>query len=191
MRHIYSDILKSSFLNSLGRPESIWETKARDLLISCGYPDTDDYRKAVADALMQGGDLVSLQTGSTALEHGLPTPPPAFVRPGKLRIGDRVRVLNWVPVGTQAAYLDLGPKEGKIARMVYTKCRVTSSSVPYDRWPEKDIKTSEEVRLYALGLEQEDGTIIPLLTKDSSLVIRLDNPSSSEFGETRMIEEMI
>jgi len=171
---------------SLGKPSDAWALKAKEQLLVNGYGDSGDIRQAVAEALQAGAEVVSKKTGCVWLSHGLPHVPPAYIRPGKLRVGDRAIVLNWVPLGVHGATIDLSPKVGKVAKLLVVKCKIAGGPVPYDRWPMEMPQVFDEKRVYALGLEGDQG-VTPICLKDYSLVMRLDGPSALPSGESRVM----
>lgn len=170
----------------LGQAHDPFMAKAREQLLLGGYAVTDDLQRLLATSLRNGSaDVVSKRTGCVWMNHGLPEIPPGYIRPGKLRVGDRVQVVNWVPLGVHGAMLDLGPRNGKVNKIVMIKCRISCGPMAFDRWPSEEPATLEEKRVYALGLEDQNGTY-PVLLKDYSFVMRLDGPAALPTGESRV-----
>lgn len=118
-------------------------------------------------ALSDGGEIISRMTKKAWVERVLPEEPPAFILPDKLKVGDNVQVLNWVPMGVHGAKVDLFPR-GNVSKMYFQKCVVTKESYSLDQVPSENIDLIEEERLYGLELDGE-GIYI---TKDSSIIIR-------------------
>jgi len=171
---------------ALGSAHDPFMAKAREQLLLGGYGVTEDLQRPLATALRDGGaEVVSKRTGCVWINHGLPEVPPCFIGPDKLRVGDRVHVLNWVPLGVHGATLDLGPRSGRVNKIAVVKCRVSSGPLAFDRWPTEEPQTLEEKRVYALGLEDQNG-VYPVLLKDYSFVMRLDGPAALPTGESRV-----
>lgn len=154
-------------------------------------PLTDKAREIVEDMISKGAEPVTEYTGKLLVERAIPEEPPAFVRPKKLKVGDKVIPLHWTVVGTQGAKFDLPnvPEAVKVKKMYMGPAKVTKNSYPYGRYP-KDISKAETVtedRLWGLEIEDrlgkqdgDDTMSLPVTTRDTTLVVRLPAMASPE-----------
>jgi hypothetical protein len=155
-------------------------------------PLTDRAREIVEDAISRGAKPATEYTGKLLVEHAIPEEPPAFTRPKNLKVGDTVIPLNWVGVCTQGAKFDLPsvPEAFKVKKMYTGPAKVTKNSYPYGRYPSdiSKVETVMEDRLWGLELDdrlgkEDDGTSsMPISTRDTTLVLRLD-PQATPSGE--------
>jgi hypothetical protein len=171
-------------------------------LEKCGYSkdllEDVGFKGAVAKALARKGEIISQRTGRMWVERSIPEEPPAFVRPSSLKIGDRVQVLNWVPMGVHGAKIDLFP-EGKVSKMYKMKCLVTKEPIPFGVIPGDDSEFLEEERVIGLELDGKGpyplkegvkGTPSPFITKDSTLIVRFP-PMTEPSGQSNHNSPMI
>jgi len=155
------------------------------------------YSELVRD-LVEDGEIVSQKTGRVWVERSIPEEPPAFVRPGKLKVGDRVHVLNWVPLGVHGTTIDLYPK-GTVSKIYEVKCLVSKEPRPLGRMVRKDTPFEEQTRILGLEIdghgpysekgEDEDGAF-PYITKDSSVIVRFP-PMAEPSGETSHVSPSV
>jgi hypothetical protein len=157
---------------------------AKDLLGEAGF------REAFTKALSRKGEIISSRTGKLWVERAIPEEPPASIFPDKLKLGDRVQVLNWVPMGVHGAKIDLFP-EGKVSKIYKVKCLVTKEPIPFGVIPGDDAEFSEEERVIGLELDGKGpyvekggkGTPFPYVTKDSTVIMRFP-PMADPSGNT-------
>lgn len=165
------------------------ECPVRKALQDLGYGDCDDdVVKCVKKALGDGGEIISKQTNKVLIEHEVPDEPPAFVRPDRLEIGDRVQLLNWVPMGVHGAKIDLYPT-GNVTKMYIRKCLVSREPMRLGFMPEENVQYDEEDRLIGVELDgkgpipmKSKGTPYPYITKDRTVILRfppLGKPSGN------------
>jgi hypothetical protein len=149
-----------------------------------------NFKASFTKAIIEDGELITKKTGKAWIERVIPEEPPAFVRPGKLKVGDRVQLLNWVPLGVHGAKIDLFPR-GKVSKVYEVKCLVTKGpSQPGFMLGEKP-EFDEETRVLGVELDgkgpysQKESTGIPypFVTKDSSIIMRFP-PMAEPSGET-------
>lgn len=156
-----------------------------------------DALKCLEKALKEQGEVVTVRTNKVWVERAVPEEPPAFVRPKKLTVGDRVQLLNWVPMGVHGAKVNLFPV-GKVTKMYTVKALVSAEPMRWGVMPQKDIKFAEEERLLGVELDgrgpytakSKDGEPFPYVTKDSTLIIRFP-PMASPGGGTNHVEPAI
>ena len=154
-------------------------------------PMTEKARQIVEEAINHGARPVTEYTGKIMMERQVPEEPPAFVRPGKLEVGDRVIPLQWVPVGIWGAKFDLPnvPPSMRVKKMYTGPVKVTKSAYPPWRVP-ADFSHADSVteeRLWAIDLEEdkndkttnksEDMLPFPLSTRDTTLLLKVDDGS--------------
>jgi hypothetical protein len=175
-------------------------TSLEQALVKCGYAKDmardEKFSSILLKALADKGEVVSEKTGKLWVEREIPEEPPAFVRPDRLKLGDKVQVLNWVPMGVQGAKIDLFP-QGKVSKIYKVKCLVTKEALPFGVIPRKDAGFVEEERILGLELDgkgpyvnKDSDTPIPFITKDSSMIIRfpvMADPS----GNTEHVSPMV
>jgi len=170
-------------------------------LIKRGYPkellEDDNFRNAFAKALVGGGELVSKKTGKAWIDRSIPEEPPAFVRPDKIKLGDRVQVLNWIPMGVHGATIDLFPK-GSVTKIYQVKCLVTKEPFSLTSLPDKSHDYMEEDRIMGLELDGKGPyplkdlaqTPLPYILKDSSVIMRFP-PMGTPAGQTEHVDPMV
>lgn len=152
--------------------------------------DNDRVYSALVKALVEDGEIVSEKTGRIWMERAIPEEAPAFVRPGKLKVGDRVQVLNWVPLGVHGAVVDLFPK-GKVSKIYEVKCLVSKDPMPMGKMVRKDTPFEEQRRVLGMEIDgkgpfstkEKEDTPFPYVTKDSSVIVRFP-PMAEPSGET-------
>ena len=160
-------------------------------------PMSDKAKTLVEDAISKGARPVTEYTGKYMVDHGMPEEPPAFVRPGALKAGDRVIPLHWTPMGVFGAKFDMPyvPETAKVNKILTGQVTVTKDAYPLGRCPSDIGKcaTVKEDRMWGMVLEPEnvkkeadgkdDGTsAMPIWTRDTTMVLRLE-PLSSPSGE--------
>ena len=195
-----SDSSTSSSSEPRRRTLSIDEVKekahsfARKALSKRGYGEdlleNDDFYSNFIRALVEDGEIVTEKTGKIWIERSIPEEPPAFIRPGKLKVGDRVQVLNWVPLGVHGTTVDLFPK-GTVSKIYEVKCLVSKEPKPLGRMVQKETPFEEQVRVLGVEIDgkgpysekDEDGTAFPYITKDSSMIVRFP-PMAEPSGES-------
>lgn len=160
-----------------------------------GY-DPDEFEEEVREVLRsgvaRGGKIVTKKTGKVQMDRGIPEEPPGFVRPDSLKIGDTVQAINWYPLGTRGAVIDLYP-EGKVTKMYFTKCLVTKEACPLGFIPE-DEDLVEEDRLIGLELDGKGPFALkakgmrstPFVIKDSSIILRFPTMAAPD-GQSRHV----
>lgn len=169
------------------RTETITKDDIEKILKDGGWdklPLTDRAREVIEDAITKGARPVTEYTGKVLVEHAIPEEPPAFTRPKKLNVGDTVIPLSWVGVCTQGAKFDLPnvPAAAKVKKMYVGPAKVSKDSYPYGRYPSdiSKVETVMEDRLWGLELEdsvkkaEDEGVNLPLMTRDTTLVLRVD-----------------
>jgi len=184
--------------------EGALKEKARQIMAAAlekaGYPvellESEKFRKALARALAKDGEIISRKTNKLWVEREVPEEPPAFVRPRTLRVGDRVQVLNWVPLGVHGAVVDIFP-QGKVTKCYTCKCLVTKNGYPHGVMVRKSEPFSEEERVLALELDgkgpypvKDKETPYPYIVKDSSIIIRFPEMATPG-GETEHVSPMV
>jgi hypothetical protein len=170
-------------------------------LVKCGYAKDmardEKFSSILAKAMAEKGEVVSERTGKLWVEREIPEEPPAFVRPDRLKLGDRVQVLNWVPMGVHGAKIDLFP-QGKVSKIYKVKCLVTKEALPFGVIPRKDAGFVEEERILGLEIDgkgphtvnKDSDTPFPYVTKDSSVIIRFPVMASPS-GNTEHVSPMV
>ena len=170
-------------------------------LEKCGYAKAmardEKFSSILAKAMAEKGEVVSERTGKLWVEREIPEEPPAFVRPDRLKIGDRVQVLNWVPMGVQGAKIDLFP-QGKVSKIYKVKCLVTKEALPFGVIPRKEAGFVEEERVLGLEIDgkgphtvnKDSDTPFPYVTKDSSVIIRFPVMAEPN-GNTSHVSPMV
>jgi len=162
-----------------------------------GYPkellEDDNFRASLAKALAQDGQIVSRKTGKAWIERAIPEEPPAFVRPGKLKIGDKVQLLNWTPMGVHGTTVDLFPR-GNVTKLYTVKCLVTKEPLMYGCMAPDASEFDEEDRILGLEIDgrgpyplKDGGKPVPFVTKDSSIIMRFPYMASPG-GQTDHVE---
>jgi len=175
---------------------------ARKALIKRGYGEdlleNDSLYAALVKALVEDGEIVTKKTGCAWIERAIPEEAPAFVRPGKLKVGDHVQVLNWVPLGVHGTTIDLYPR-GKVSKIYEVKCLVSKDPVPRGKMLRKDSPFEQQVRVLGIELDgkgpystKDDGeeTAFPYITKDSTVIVRFP-PMAEPSGETSHISPSV
>ena len=175
---------------------------ARKALSKRGYPEelleNGDFYANFVRALVEDGDIVTQKTGRAWIERAIPEEAPAFVRPGKLKIGDRVQVLNWIPLGVHGTTVDLFPK-GSVSKIYEVKCLVSKEPHPLGRMIQKGTPFEEQVRVIGLELDgkgpysvkgDEEDFAFPYITKDSTVIVRFP-PMADPSGETSHISPSV
>lgn len=159
-------------------------------------PMSDKAKQMVEDAISKGAKPVTEYTGKYMVDHGMPEEPPAFVRPGSLKAGDRVVPLHWTPMGVFGAKFDMPyvPETATVKKMLTGAVTVTKSAYPPGRCPSDlgKCETVKENRMWGMELEPEgikkeapsdDGTsAMPVWTRDTTMVLRLE-PLASPSGD--------
>lgn len=167
----------------------------RSSLEKCGYSaellNDEAFKKCFSSALGRKGSIVSKRTGKVWLERAVPEEPPAFL-PDKLQLGDKVQVLNWVPMGVHGATIDLYPK-GKVTKIYSVKCLVSKEPMELGTMPDENVEHCEEERVIGLELDgkgphvsKEGKKHCPYVIKDSSVIVRFP-PAGSPSGETQHV----
>lgn len=168
------------------------------LLTKSGYPkeliENEDFAQAFAKALVEGGEIVSKKTGRSWIERSIPEEPPAFVRPDRLKVGNKVQMLNWIPMGVHGATIDLFPR-GLVTKMYVAKCLVTKEPLLPGCMPGEGAEFEEQERLLGLELDGKgpyplkdgDGVPAPFITKDSSIIMRFPEMAQPS-GRTEHVE---
>jgi hypothetical protein len=159
--------------------------------------DNPSFCEEFTKALIRDGDIVSERTRRIWIERAIPEEPPAFVRPGKLKIGDRVQVLNWVPMGVHGTTVDLFPK-GAVTKVYTVKCLVTKDPVEFSFMPPEDCDFIEEERVLGLELDGRGPYSVksgasapfPYVTKDNTVIIRFP-PYAEPGGQTSHVSPML
>jgi hypothetical protein len=162
-------------------------------------PMSDKAKGVIEDAISKGAKPVTEYTGKLLVEHGIAEEPPAFLRPKKLKVGDRVVPLQWTSMGVHGAQFDLQsvPAAMKVKKMYTGPAKVTKCAYPPGRGP-SDIMKCESViedRMWGMDLEPEDvkkesdsggheTSSVPVRTSDTTMVLRLE-PLASPQGEVR------
>lgn len=175
---------------------------ARKALMKRGYGEdlleNGDLYSALVKALVDDGEIVSQKTGCAWIERAVPEEAPAFVRPGKLKVGDRVQVLNWVPLGVHGTTIDLYPR-GTVSKIYEVKCLVSKDPVPPGRMIRKGTPFEEQVRVLGVELDgkgpysvkgEADEAAFPYITKDSTVIVRFP-PMAEPSGETSHISPSV
>lgn len=160
-------------------------SKAAEELKKCGY-DASSFSKEEMDALEKaiadGGQIISKYTGQ--LMKGDPIPMEAFAKVDEIKIGDRVQLLNWKPLGVCGAKIDLFP-QGKVTKIFKSKCQMmepVEKAYILPRRPAKAEGAAERIVGVLLNgrgpvspadVQSAKGeTHRPYILKDSSVVIR-------------------
>jgi hypothetical protein len=160
--------------------------------------DNEDFYSNFVRALVEDGEIVSQKTGRVWIERAIPEEAPAFVRPGKLKIGDRIQVLNWVPLGVHGTTVDLFPR-GKVSKIYEVKCLVSKEPVPGGCMFRKGAPFEEQQRVIGLELDgkgpystkdDDEETAFPYITKDSTVIIRFP-PMAQPTGETSHVSPAV
>jgi len=162
-------------------------------------PMSDKAKGVIEDAISKGAKPVTEYTGKLLVEHGIAEEPPAFLRPKKLKVGDRVVPLQWASMGVHGAQFDLQsvPAAMKVKKMYTGPAKVTKCAYPPGRGPSDILKcdTVIEDRMWGMDLEPEDvkksadsngheTSSVPVRTSDTTMVLRLE-PLASPQGEVR------
>jgi hypothetical protein len=193
-----SSALSSEDVSSSSFSSDECQGKAREFmkraLVKYGYPEelleNEGFCAAFAKALVKNGEIVTQRTGRAWIERAIPEEAPAFVRPGKLKIGDKVQVLNWVPLGVHGTTVDLFP-HGGVSKIYTVKCLVTKDPIGIGCMPTRDADFMEEERVIGLELDgrgpytkkSQEGSPYPYVTKDSTVIVRFP-PYAEPSGET-------
>ena len=163
-----------------------------------GYENLSDTDMVhVRKALKDGAEVVTNKTGKLWIEREVPEEPPAFLCPKKLELGNKVQLLNWVPMGVHGATIDLYP-QGAVTKMYMTKCLVSKKAMPWGVIPKGKAEFDEEERLMGVELDgkgpyvKKDNTTLPypFVTKDSTLIMRFPTMGKPS-GETHHVEPMV
>lgn len=175
---------------------------ARKALSKRGYGEdlleNEGFYSQFIRAMVEDGEIVTQKTGRVWIERSIPEEAPAFVRPGKLKVGDRVQVLNWVPLGVHGTTIDLFPK-GTVSKVYEVKCLVSKEPRPLGKMVQKDTPFEEQVRVLGVEIdgkgpystkEEDDGMPFPYITKDSSVIVRFP-PMAEPSGETSHVSPSV
>lgn len=167
-----------------------------------GYPtsllDNEDFYSNFVRSLVEDGEVVSERTGRAWIERAVPEEAPAFVRPGKLKIGDRIQVLNWVPLGVHGTTVDLFPK-GRVSKIYEVKCLVSKDPMTPGCMFRKGSPFEEQQRVLGLELDgkgpysvkgESEETAFPYITKDSTVIVRFP-PMSLPTGESEHVSPAV
>lgn len=158
-------------------------------------PLTDRAMDAIKEIVRKGGRPVTMWTGKLMVKEGVAEEPPAFIRPGQLKVGDQVIPLQFVPMGVMGAKFDLPyvSQQARRVKKIHTvPVMVTRKSFPVGIVPEdmSKLELVEENRVTALEFEpealdknEEGMKPLPMPTRESTAIFRL-SPMAEPTGET-------